>query len=523
LPRRRDFVAGALAAALTVTLPKRSVASPRDAAMALEELNLRRRVAAAREYSSEFVDLVFGYRSAQFQKRWHHEIAENRRTVLWAPIEHGKTQQVTTALPAWWLGRDPRKRGAIIGATSTAAQKPFGVVKGLIEDPPAVLRRVFPNLRPLRGPRAKWTNSQLRVEGALATEKDFSLMAIGIGGDLLGARLDFAILDDILNLDNTYTAEQRERVTKWIMSTLLGRMVAGATVVICGNAWFPDDAMHRMAERGWHVIREQAYEETESGEIVPGSILWPDQWSLERLEDKRVNDLGTIEAWRQLRSIPYAAGQGRFDPKWFDKAFSQGRGLRFVERWPIEGGPQWPTYLGVDLGVQQKEKHDKTAFWCMAVSPEAQRRPLNAFEERLTGPQIVDRLAEWHDRYGCVVMVENNAAQDFIRQFAKDAGVPTRPFTTGKQKADPSFGIPSLGVELEQGLWALPDEPLMRAWMQQCLNYSPGQHVGDLLMGSWFAREACRTGVAAASPPADEQPSGTRADYSRLRARYGRT
>jgi hypothetical protein len=81
----------------------------------------------------------------------------------------------------------------------------------------------------MRGARAKWTDSQLRIEGAVATEKDFSLQALGIGGDLLGTRLDFAVLDDLLNLDNTYTADQRAKVTQWVTAVLLGRMVEGAT------------------------------------------------------------------------------------------------------------------------------------------------------------------------------------------------------------------------------------------------------------------------------------------------------
>jgi hypothetical protein len=122
------------------------------------------------------------------------------------------------------------------------------------------------------------------------------------------------------------------------------------------------------------------------------------------------------------------------------------------------------------------------------------------------------------------MMVENNAAQDFIRQFAREEGVVTRAFTTGKNKADPALGVPSLGVELEQGLWILPcgDEKSQRIavkWRTQCLAYAPGQHTGDLLMSSWFAREAARSDSATATESAPD--ASTRADYRKLRARYG--
>jgi hypothetical protein len=490
------------------------------AAAAAEEVRIRR----ARTDSSIFVDLVFGYSSASFQRAWHRALEQHRRLVLWAAIEHGKTQQITSGWSLHQLGKNPKVRGAIIGATATSAQKPFGVVKGLIEQPPPALQRIFPKLRPLRGPRAKWTDSQIRIEGTDTKEKDFSLQALGIGGDLLGARLDFAVLDDLLNLDNTYTADQRQKVTQWITAVLLGRIVEGGTVVICGNAWFPDDAMHEMERRGFVTIRDAAYEETEAGEIVADSVRWPAQWSRQRLDELR-KTLGTIEAWRQLRCIPYASGQGRFDAKWFDAALERGAGLTFLDRWPVEGQPAWPAFMGVDLGVQQKEKHDKTSFWCMAVDPATgTRRPLNAFEDRLTGPQIVERLADWWDRYRAVIEVENNAAQDFIRQFAKASGVPTQPFTTGKNKADPAFGVPSLGVELEQGIWWLPNgcaasKAAMHTWRTQCLAYSPGQHVGDLLMASWFAREASRWGQPGASAMVTPERTGG-PEYGRLRARY---
>jgi hypothetical protein len=417
-----------------------------------------------------------------------------------------------------------------VSSAQTAGLKSTGIVKQAIENPTPFLKAVFPGLRP---GKAKWTQAQFSVAGAKVTEKDYSLETAGLDSAILGGRYTDIILDDICTLKTTYTAAQRATVRKWLFSTVLGRLLKGGRVICLGNAWYPDDVMHALPERGFTVIRNEAYRETGDGRIIPESLLWPAQWSIDRLGENpndlqadgslsKRRELGTIEALRQLRCVPYSAGQGRFRLEWFDAAMKAGAELTLVDEYK---GP-WPTFMGVDLGVSQKEGSDQTSFWCMAVEPKSQRRRLlNAFEERLTGPEIVTRLKDWHRRYAPVVMVENNAAQDFIRQFAGEAGIPTRPFTTGKNKADPAFGVPSLGVELEQGMWILPsgdDEARALAirWRTQCLEYAPGQHTGDLLMASWFSRESARTGGPAVSHVGQAGPTSP-ATYGESKARYG--
>lgn len=479
-------------------------------------------VLAARLSSSIFVDGFFGYESQPFQRHWHEEWQRPAAQVVqWSPIEHGKTQQVTGNV-LHGLGVDPvNSRVLWIGSTETEAKKSAGIVKRAIEAPSPFLRAVFPGLRPARGRAQKWTEAEFNVEGINVLEKDRSLRCAGVGGEILGGRYTKILLDDVCTFETTYTKDRRDKFKSWFFSTVVGRLVEGARVICTGNAWYPDDLMHALAERGFTVIRNEGYREDDAGHIVPESILWPQQWSLQRLI-KRRSDFGgpgSVEAQRQLRCVPYSPGQGRFEMDWFDKAMERGRGVTFQAEYH---GP-WPTFMGVDLGVQQTEGHDSTAFWCMAVDiyGSGDRLPLDMFEERIPGPTTVKRLKEWKRRFGPVIMVENNAAQDFIRQFASADGVETRAFTTGKNKANPDFGIPSLGVELQQGKWILPTGSGERSreyefavrWRTQCLNWTPGQHTGDLLMSSWFAREAARgsSGEVAFPPQGTEQTSAWKA------------
>jgi hypothetical protein len=516
--RKRDLLLVALVAMTTVEA--RTVA---EAAI----------VRASRIDSALFTACFFGYENARFQEEWHEAWnKEASRVVQWSPIEHGKTQQVT----GWALhkiGRDPiNTRILWIGGAQTAALKSTGIIKGSIENPSPYLRSVFPALVPGNG---KWTQAQFTVKGAKITEKDCTVETAGAQSQILGGRFTDVILDDICNHETTYTASQRRKVSQWIFSTVLGRVLDGGRVICIGNAWYPDDVMHALKQRGFEVIHNEAYRETPEGRLIPDSILWKEQWSVDRLGSTPMSrrkdgslskrmELGTVEALRQLRCVAYSAGQGRFKLEWFDKAMEMGADLTFVDEY---SGPD-PVFMGVDLGVSQKEGSDATAFWAMAVNEKSgKRRLLNTDEERLDGPDIIEKLKDWNQRYAPVTMVENNASQEFIRQFAGKEGIPTRPFTTGKQKADPAFGVPSLGVELEQGLWILPsgDERSRSAairWRTQCLAYTPGEHTGDTLMASWFAREAARAGDLSAVTGNEGDEQATRANYGRLRARYGR-
>lgn len=460
----------------------------RDLALAWHEWRARR----ARTDPCMFIDGLLGVRTQPFQRRWHELATRAKSVVIWAPIEHGKTQQLAVGRSLWKLGADPTTRGVIVSKSATQAQTILSQIRRNIEQNPWV-QDVFPRLRPMMGRGAKWSDTAIRVAGASLAEKDYSLQAFGVEGPLMGARLSFAVLDDVLDFENTYTKRQREKTIRWFESTVIGRLVDGAELIVAGNAWYSDDLLHALERRGFTAIRDAAYRERKDGTVDPASILWPQQWPRARLT-RRIAELGSIEALRQLGSRPYESRGGKFRLEWFDRAFEHGADLGLVEQYR----GRYPVYCGLDLGVQEKATADRTAVWVMEVHPDTNhRRPLWVQAERLEGPAILTLLKDLYRRYGfAVVMVENNAAQAYLEQFAREAGIPVRGFATGKSKADPRWGIPSLGIELEQGLWTLPNDPMLLEWRNECLSYSPTDHTGDILMASWLAREAARQGVS---------------------------
>ena len=92
-------------------------------------------------------------------------------------------------------------------------------------------------------------------------------------------------------------------------------------------------------------------------------------------------------------------------------------------------------------------------------------------------------------------------AQDFILQFLKaSTAIPVKPFTTGRNKVHPEFGIEGVAAEMAAGKWIIPNRDgkmhsEVEALVNEMLYYDPKAHSGDRLMSCWMAREAARKGT----------------------------
>jgi hypothetical protein len=146
-------------------------------------------------------------------------------------------------------------------------------------------------------------------------------------------------------------------------------------------------------------------------------------------------------------------------------------------------------------------------MFTVARLPEGSRRVLDVRAGKWTGPEILRQLEDVHRRYDSRIYVETNGAQNFLLQFASHlTTMPISSHHTGMNKHDESWGVDSIGVELEKGMWVIPcDEdmiphPQMQRAIEEAVNYSPDIHAGDRLMAWWIAREGLRQGSAAGFP-----------------------
>jgi hypothetical protein len=191
-------------------------------------------------------------------------------------------------------------------------------------------------------------------------------------------------------------------------------------------------------------------------------------------------------------------------------------------------------FTGVDLAVQKHSAADYTVLTTIAVYPphgphgHQVRRLCEIQRGRWYAMDICKRIVDTHTRFGSTVVLENVAAQDYIRQMIiggvgqwdNEADVSTNVhewligYTTGKQKANPEFGIEHLAAEFAREQWVFPvghkwepgtndlhDE--LEQLFNEILYFDPREHTGDSLMSLWLAKEGARLADLDDSPVRD--------------------
>jgi hypothetical protein len=468
-------------------------------------------------------------------------IMNHDRSVNMWPVGHSKTFCVA-GISLYKLGINSTTRGAIISSTQEQAMKPLRLVRQYIENN-AELRAVFPQLKPSERADEPWTQHAIVIDRPYGI-RDPSLCAVGLHGALPGARLNWIIIDDILTLENTSTLDQRNKVEEWIQSTVISRLdPRGAMVCVVNTAWHDDDLLHRLKKRGWPTIRMDIYGDIEvstppdlqldgsykedmwgvndkiSNDIRPSNSspdcttvrlvdhdpdvknqtpLWPERYSPVVIHEIKKNHLP--HRFNNLyRNLVTNDDNARCKREYVDLCKENARKLgiySLLDSYRNEG----LVFTGVDLAVDKGESHDYTAFFTFLVLPNGYKQILDIEIEQYNGPQIVRRIIEKSRQFNSIIRVENNAAQDFIRQFTLefDVSIPVRAHTTGRAKAHPEHGVEGLFVEMSQGAWLIPNtstgqvsEPVQK-FIDACLLYQPSTHTADVLMAAYFAREQAR-------------------------------
>lgn len=472
-----------------------NVGSAQVNAAALSVLRQQARVDPATFNSYVLRDEETGKRIklAPVHERWHEAMTRYDRLLITAFVEAGKSAQISVGRALWELGDNPNLRIVVVSNTNDQAKKIVRNAGQYIEKSPE-LHTVFPDLVPHPDPRLQWSAQALTVKRRVLS-RDPSIQAIGIGGPIMGSRIDRLIFDDVLDFENTRTQHQMDQVFAWMRSSALGRLTKDAKVWAVTNAWKPKDPMKRLVkELGYaHLMTRAVDRET-------GDLAWPERWSHKRLKKAR-RDLGPMEFARQLLCEARDDDEARFKQEWINVGLQQGLGFQLVKR--VEPGDLpngFAIFTGVDLAVQKHASADWTVFFTILLHPDGTRQVLNIEAAKLHGPEIVKRVDEHAERYNSIIIVENNAAQDYILQFSKVlTRASVRGFKTGRNKADPVFGVAGLASELECGRWIIPQSRRtgrinheVSEWINEMLYYDPKEHTGDRLMASWFAREGAR-------------------------------
>lgn len=447
------------------------------------------------------------------------------------------------------LGRNRTKRGVVFSQAQDQSKKVLKMVSDYIEDPTLNkrLRLVFPELRPSSREKDVWSTVALTIERP-AGIRDPSLIAIGIDGTIQGSRVAFAIPDDLVTDKNSYTKESRDDLEVKFEDRIMSRLdPEDAEVTVCNTPWHRNDLLFRLEEKGWPTLVMDIYgyirvanasaswmnmalgsmirpSETRVGgaydwyrltafdpDPEEESVLWPQRYPRETIEEIKRRTLPHAFA-RSYLCRPMADDALRCQPEWIEKCKLRGIGKRLLSEYT---GPN-KVYTGIDLGIGKGKSNDRTTFFSFERYPDGSKRIVDVESGRWPGKDIIAKLINKSDRFKSVLRVENNAAQDYLLQWAreerKDIKIQAHT-TTSTNKRDVDFGVESLFVEFQNGAWIIPCDddgkcdPEVQAFLDECLYYQPPpEHTGDRLISAWIASEGARTSSGDRNTPAVGKP-----------------
>jgi hypothetical protein len=485
------------------------------------------------------------------------------RCVIRMPVGFSKTYTMA-GLSLYLLGRDNTTRGVVVSASQGQAQKPVGMVRDYIEgshelhlvfpklrqssregDPwtqdkitverPAGIRD--PSLTAvgyqgkLPGSRLNWilvddiltgenTNTP---EQRNAVAKWFSSTVLS-RRDIRGAKI--VVTNTPWHPDDlTYRLEKAGWPTLTIdidgniffTNTCAGDCLPGIAVPIEGEFDCEDIRPSEQDERAHRLTahdspefdpdlehlddearRVARAEYRDRYDVVP---LWPERYGTREIAKLKRDYQSAMHEYYQLYKCVCRDDEGsRVKVAYIDACKEKARSrdiFTFASAWDPSMGR---TFTGVDLGVGKKRRNDRTSIFTFAVLPDGYKRLLRLDSGRWDGGTIIDMVGEHFERYGSIIRVETNAAQDFLKQWAleRNKRLPLRGMPTGRNKSSREHGVESIFIEIQNATWLIPNDhaggvnEAVQRWIDAMLYYNADAHTGDELMASWLAREQAR-------------------------------
>ena len=461
---------------------------------------------------------------------WQH----NKYAGVLAPWRHSKTTLLIEGIASHEIGLNQNTRIRLISGDDREAMSRVSTVRRVITSDEYLL--VFPNVGPSRKHDSEWSKHTLYVERE-SKSRDATLSAASVLSSEAGGGYDVIMFDDIVTWQNSeLRPADRPKIYDAMTNVWLQRVDADVRVVLVGTRWVHDDAYGKLMDIGdpWRWLK-----------VSVNAAL--DGFNCDVLSGKRTFYSFTLPLWSK-RPTAWLKQRLATNHRAFERGYRQNAPAEedrlFGDLTPL-----------IERGVLVSDLlRDVRATYFGGFDPAGERRVGNALVTSAlapTGRRIIANIRLWRGSFrettNHVVMiyqtykhhllaVENVALQGAIIEliYKTDPGVPVLPFLTGKNKADPTLGVPGLEAEIRAGTWALClDDPYdtgtplaeheptcgcaYHTFLQDLINYPAPGRTYDALMAWWFCREAIRGTVAA-----DEQQRGRDAgDGGVVRAESG--
>jgi len=449
------------------------------------------------------------------------------------PPEHAKSMTVSIDYVVYRIVTNPNVRIKLVSKTQAMAKEfLYAIKQRLTSTQWSELQRRYAPVEGFKATADKWTSDSIYLERD-SGEKDPTVQALGIGGQIYGARADLIILDDCVTLAN---ASEFEKQIRWIQQEVLTRVGPTGKILVVGTRVDPMDLYREMRnperypdnKSPWTYLAMPAVLEFDD-DPKKWKTLWPmsdrpwdaddteadenglyPRWSGEHLRRRR----GLIDpkTWAMVYQQQDVESSAIFSPECVRGSIS---GMRPIGPL-IPGAPGQPASMANQYIVAAMDPAMSGDTFSVVMAGDrttGKRYLLEA--SRMPAPtpqQIRDLIKGWTDKYQPKVwVIEKNAFQLFLTQdeeinrYLSSRGTRLVSHYTGANKMDAEFGVASMaglfgsldnqGKHMKNNLLDLPraDNEHIKALIEQLITWSAGtKNKQDGPMALWFAETQMR-------------------------------
>jgi len=482
-----------------------------------------------------WIDILEGREPSYIHDSMVYEPASPKRLLVNVPPEHAKSTVITVNYCVYRIAMDPNIKITIVSKTQERAKEYlYSIKQRLSHERWAKMQAVYGSAGGWKEDADTWKADRIYLSRD-STEKDPTVQALGVGGQITGARSNLIILDDVVTTSN---AHEWEKQLLWLQRDVVTRLGDSGKLLIVGTRIASNDLYREIRNpdhwtggktpftymsmpavleydddpEKWVTLWPKSnvpWEGSDEGILPDENGLYP-KWDGPALFRRRSEV--SPSAWALVYQQQDVQEDSIFPPACVQGAINRmrkrGKLKPGTPGHPAEAG-QWYTIMGLDPAMT-----GNTAAVIMTVDRQTRKRYILDVENmQEPTPQKIQALIEaWCEKYRPQELrIEINAHQkayaldETLRNYLASAGVKFSSQFTGKNKWDTSFGVAAMSGLFgtvrgntfnNDNLIELPSQEGsegIKALIQQLITWKPDtKGKTDCVMALWFCELRAR-------------------------------
>ena len=190
------------------------------------------------------------------------------RVVINTPPFHAKSMTISIAWVTYRICMDPNVRIIIVSQTEKMAKKFLGAVKNRLTHPRYTrLQQTFGPVGGYQATADSWSATEIYIGAQKrdSGEKDPTVQALGMGGQIYGARADIVVMDDCVTGKNAHLWEDQ---IEWLNTEVDSRIEEDTGIcVVVGTRIRPEDLYVKLRDpEDWSEVDDDVVHDGESEE-----------------------------------------------------------------------------------------------------------------------------------------------------------------------------------------------------------------------------------------------------------------